>query len=143
MTSTFVQGSSFTIEQLESDHPETYRRLDLCFSFNDYKIHKTQIAKSAVTYYWDFQCSLNCWRFDGFLSDAQWKTFAQLCIRFNADIGKTIREWSFETDRISVFDFFECERTDYYVPTNIKGWIDSLFFIIEPDGLWQYIYCVR
>jgi hypothetical protein len=133
MTSPLLQGSSFTLEKLKNDSPEIYRRLNLCFSSNEYKIHKPQITKSAVTY-WDFQCSVNCWRFDNFLSDAQWRTFAQLCVRRNADIGKAIREWSFETDRVSLFDFFESERTDYYVPTNIKGWVDGTFFMIEPDG---------
>lgn len=125
---------AYTFRQLKEQQPDIYRKINNSLSCAEYKFNNVHKPN------WDFNWSINCWRFDGFLTDSQWATFARLCIRFSADISQTIREWSFETDRVDVFnpgareDDESAEIYTYYYPTNIKGWIGGIFFVIEPDG---------
>jgi hypothetical protein len=114
---------AFTFDELKEQQQELFRKLNYCCGLTEYKVHKQQ---------YDFTCSINAWRFDVFLSDAQWKALAQLCINYRADINEVIRGCHFDTEQVSVTDGFDISI--YAVPTDLCGWVKNLYFSIDVDG---------
>jgi hypothetical protein len=128
-TSTLTRPCTLTFDELQQNQ-YLFNKINSLCGLSEYKIHKAQLGK-AYDYY-DFSNGTNAWRFDGFITDAQWKKIAQLCIRFKADISEVIRGLTFDTERISVVDGEH--RSDYFVPTTLKGWIGEVFFGIDEMG---------
>lgn len=114
---------TFTFDELQEDHPEVFRKLNYCAGLPDYQLHNN---------HYSFMCSINAWRFDVLLTDEQWKAFAQLCIRYNANIAEAIRNFCFETERVTVVD--GAHKSVYELPTSMSGWISNVYFHITPDG---------
>ena len=118
--------SSF--EQLKDRNPEIFKKINSACGLTSYGSSKIRDG----FYVYDFNTSINAWRFDGFVTDAQWKTIAQLCIRFKADISEVIRNFTFETDSVTVQDYSSVNK--YFYPTSLKGWVGGIFFMIEENG---------
>jgi hypothetical protein len=118
-----------TLQELKQNNKKIFDKINASAGMIDYKYNKVRQG----FYIYDFNCEINAWRFDRFLTDAQWKTIAQLCIKFDANISEVIRNFSFETNYIAVQD---CDGTvvQYNYPTNVKGWVKNVFFLIEEDG---------
>ena len=69
-----------------------------------------------------------------FVTDAQWKRIAQLCIRFNLNINLVFGELFFEYETIWAKDK-DCDWCEvYYLPTNITGWFGNTYYMIEMNG---------
>jgi len=118
-----------TFAELKETKPEVYDKINECAGLTCYKSNKGP----KVTVY-DFDCSINAWRFDRFLTDAQWKTLAILCINFKANISEVIRDMEFETNFMCIRDGAD-ELSQYNYPTNLKGFVGGVFFLIEPTGM--------
>lgn len=118
--------SSF--EDLKDRRPDILGKINTCWGKTCYRSTKI----NDKYYICDSDCSFNAWRFDGFITDAQWKTIARLCIDFKADISEVIRNFTFETDSITVQDYSTVNR--YFYPTSLKGWVGGIFFMIEENG---------
>jgi hypothetical protein len=117
-----------TFAELKETKPGVYHVINECAALTCYKSNKGP----KVTVY-DFDCTINAWRFNQFLTDAQWKKLAILCINFEADISEVIRSMVFETDFMCVRDDAD-ELSQYNYPTNLKGFVGGVFFLIEPTG---------
>lgn len=117
-----TRPQTFTFDQLR-ENKYLYERLNALCGMTEYKQHDR---------FYNFSNGTNCWRFDGFITDAQWKKLAQLCIRFNANIAETIRNFTFETEYISIID--DGNRIDYEVPTSMRGFVGNMFFGIDELG---------
>ena len=124
--STFAEFSSF--EELRDRSPEIFKKINYCCGLTSYSFYKIR----DDFYSWDFNCSVNAWRFDTFVTDAQWRTIAQLCIKFKADISEVVRNLTFETDYVTVKDIYTVNKYSY--PTSLKGWVGGTFFFIEENG---------
>jgi hypothetical protein len=118
-----------TFTELKETEPGIYDKINECAGLTCYKSHRIR----EVNVY-DFDCSINAWRFDKFLTDAQWKTLAVLCINFKADISEVIRNMEFETNFMCIRDGAD-GLSQYSYPTNLKGFIGNVFFLIEPTGM--------
>ena len=118
----------FTFAELQEKHKDVFDKINYCAGLVDYRVHKAQNGGE----YYDFNCSINAWRFDVLLTDAQWKKLAQLCINYKADIAEVIRNFTFETEEVTVAD--GPHQSTYEVPTNMKGWVKNVFFCITPEG---------
>jgi hypothetical protein len=69
-----------------------------------------------------------------FVTDAQWKSIAQLCIRFNLNIKEIVDDLFFEDETIWARDE-SCDWCEvYYLPTVIKGWFGGIYYMIETNG---------
>lgn len=120
---TSVCEKVFTFAELQQDHPEVFEKLNYCCGLAEYKFSGG---------YYTFTCNINAWRFDCLLTDKQWKALAQLCIRYQADIAEVIRNFNFETERLTVVD--GSHQSVYELPANMTGWVKNVFFCITPDG---------
>jgi hypothetical protein len=119
-----------TFAELKETNPNAFDKINQCAGLTCYKSSK---GANATVY--DFDCTINAWRFNQFLTGAQWKTLAILCINFEADISEVIRSMVFETDFMCVRDFEGADGlSQYNYPTNLKGFVDGVFFLIEPTG---------
>lgn len=117
-----------TFDKLKEAAPEVFKKINYACGLTSYVSCK--VRNDFISY--DFNCSINAWRFDTFITDAQWKTIAQLCIRFNANISEVLRNLVFETKNVIVQDF--SQEIQYFYPTNVKGFIGDIYFLIEEDG---------
>lgn len=128
MTTSVDQVKFPTLGELKEAKPDIYDKINESAGLTCYRSHKVR----EVTVY-DFDCSINAWRFDRFLTDAQWKTLAILCINFKANISEVIRNMEFETNFMCIRDGAD-GLSQYSYPTNLKGFIGQVFFLIEPTG---------
>jgi hypothetical protein len=128
MNSSVDQIEFPTFAELKETKPEIYDKINECVGLTCYKSNKGP----RVTVY-DFDCSINARRFDGFLTDAQWKTLAILCISYKANISEVIRNMEFETNFMCIRDGAD-GLSQYSYPTNLKGFVGGVFFLIEPTG---------
>ena len=118
-----------TLQELKENNKVVFDKINSAAGLPMY-----QMTKINDKYYiYDFDCSINTWRFDGFVTDAQWKTIARLCINFEADISKVIRNLTFETSFIATQDS-DGTVVQYNYPTNIVGFIENTYFLIDEDG---------
>lgn len=118
--------SSF--EELKDRRPDLLQKINYACGLTSYDWNKIRDG----FYVYDFNTSINAWRFDGFITDAQWKTIAQLCIKFKADISEVTRSLIFESDSVTVRDYDNVNL--YFYPTSLKGWVGGIFFMIEENG---------
>jgi hypothetical protein len=129
-TQTLTRSCTLSFEELQKNE-YLFKRINTLCGLMEYKLHKPQLGRAEFDYY-DFTNGTNAWRFDGFITDAQWKTIAQLCISYKADIAEVIRGFVFETEKISVVDGEH--SSTYFVPTSMCGYIKNIYFLIEEDG---------
>ena len=120
---TSVCEKVFTFAELKQDHLELFEKLNYCCGCPEYKYFGG---------YYDFNCTINAWRFSALLTDKQWKALANLCINFKADISEVIRGCSFETSRVTIAD--SGNESSYWVPTSLCGRVKNLYFLIDTDG---------
>ena len=120
---TLTCNKVFTFAELIENSRAVFDKINYCCGLPDYKFFDGRYS---------FYCAINAWRFDVLLTDAQWKKLAQLCINYKADIAEVIRNFTFETEEVTVID--GPHQSIYEVPTNMKGWIKNVFFCITPEG---------
>ena len=129
-----------TLQELKENNKVVFDKINSAAGLTCYRMNKVREG----FYIYDFDCSINVYRFDHFVTDAQWKTIAQLCINYKADISEVIRNLTFETNFVAVQDIgpsgdpncqgFGNVITQYSYPTNIVGFIENTYFLIEEDG---------
>jgi hypothetical protein len=126
MTATY---SFPTLQELRQNNKFVFDKINYAAGHPNYRMNKVREG----FYIYDYDCSINVWRFDGFITDAQWKTIALTCINFRADIYEVIRNLTFETSFIVTQDS-DGDKVQYNYPTNIVGFIKDTYFLIEEDG---------
>jgi hypothetical protein len=118
-----------TLQELKENNKVVFDKINSAAGLTCYRMNKVREG----FYVYDFDCSINAYRFDHFVTDAQWKTIAQLCINYKADISEVIRNLAFETNFIATQDS-DGTVVQYSYPTNIVGFIENTYFLIEKDG---------
>jgi len=114
-----------TFDQLQKD---VYDRIVLVG-------HSSYFKNEKVAFGWKNYLTVHeVSKLQEFVTEAQWKRIAQLCIRFNLNIKEIVDDLFFEYETVWAKDK-NCDWCEvYYLPTVIKGWFGECYYMIEMNG---------